>query len=324
MRYPSAWWKHQALAALKDHWLTALLIALVVNLPTLLVQGIATVTGNDLTGRIQTALLAAVTESGTVDTEKMLTGIAAIQENSGVWAMQGLNVLAWLLTPCLTLGMTAWLLGRLRKQEDPGFTAVFSRVRLFWKAIGLRLYVMLRVILFMLPGVALSAASLLPLWLSDTSSRIAVLSAANTSMGLMSAASIATVALGVVGALRYALADMVQADHTGLGPIRSAKESKRLTQGKRGQIFLLYLSLLFWYFLELMGANLLIASLGSIPSLMFQLLASLAISVYLSGSVCAFYLGCRREETPGAGETEEEGDGVTAKEEEYWIENDEK
>ena len=35
-------WKRQARAALKNHWLTGLLIALIVNLPSLLVQGIAT------------------------------------------------------------------------------------------------------------------------------------------------------------------------------------------------------------------------------------------------------------------------------------------
>ena len=298
MKYPSAWWRRQAREALRNHWLTALLIALIVNLPSLLVQGIASVTGNDLMIRLQETALGAVTAGGTVDTEKMLRGIAAIRESSGIWVMQGLYLLAWLMTPCLTLGMVAWLIGRLRQREDPGVTAVFSRIRLFGKGIGLRLYVALRVLLFMLPGVALYAASLLPLWLSDASSRISVLSAANTSMGLMSAALIATAALGVVCALRYALADMVLADHPETGPIRAAKESKRLTQGKRGQIMLLYLSFLIWYFLEMAAAGLLADLLGSIPSLMFQILASLAITVYLTGSVCAFYLGCRAEETP--------------------------
>ena len=39
MFFTSAFWKRQARAALKNHWLTALLIALVVSLPSLLVQG---------------------------------------------------------------------------------------------------------------------------------------------------------------------------------------------------------------------------------------------------------------------------------------------
>ncbi|MBQ9251052.1 MAG: DUF975 family protein [Clostridia bacterium] len=290
--YSSGYWKMLARRALKEHWLTALLIALVVNLPSLLVQGIAAMTGNDLLTQVQELLYGSLSESGLVNERALISGLQALEESTGIWVMQGLNIVAWLLTPCLTLGMVSWMLSRHRGQEDPGVTGVFSRMNLFFKGIGLRLYTAWRVFLFMLPGVLLSVAALLPLWLSDSSSRISVLSAANTSLGLQSAAMMATIALGIIAAMKYALGDMVLADHPDMGPIRAAKESKRLTQGKKGQLFFLYTSFLFWYLLEMMVSGVVLDMLGAVPALMVQMLISLAISVYLHMAVSAFYLGC--------------------------------
>ncbi len=287
----SAFWKARAREALRGCWLTALLITLVINLPSLLVQGIATVTGNDLLTRMQQMLYSSVSADGTaVDMQRLMTGVQEIQGSAGIWAMQGLNLLAWLLTPCLGLGLYRWLLGRYRKEEDPGVLAVFSRIRLFFPAIGLRLYTAWRVFLWMLPGFALMILAWLPLWLSDSSSRIATLSAANASVGLQSAAMIATLVLGVMAAMKYALGDLILADRPEMGPIRSAKESKRLMKGKRGLLLSLYLSFLFWYLLEMMATTLVEGLFGGIPALMVQLLISLALTAYVRGTVTAFYL----------------------------------
>ena len=49
----SADFKVKARAALKQHWQTALLIALIVNLPSLLVQGLASYTNSDLMTRVE-------------------------------------------------------------------------------------------------------------------------------------------------------------------------------------------------------------------------------------------------------------------------------
>ena len=58
--FPSAIWKFKARAALKNNWQTGLLIALIVNLPSLLVQAVGSFTGYDLMLRIQNALNEAV------------------------------------------------------------------------------------------------------------------------------------------------------------------------------------------------------------------------------------------------------------------------
>lgn len=310
MYYTSGFWKRRARAALQNHWLTALLIALIVSLPSLLVQTAAAVTGNDLLGRLQELMLSSVSAGGNaVDLNRFQTGLEAIRGSTGIWVMQGLYLAAWLLTPCLTLGQVAWLLGRLRGQEDPGFTGVFSRMKLFFRGILLRLYVALRMLLLMLPGIVLAAAAMLPLWLNDGSSRISLLSAANTAIGLEYAAMIATAVLGVVAALRYALSDMCLADHPDWGAVQAAKESRRLTQGKKGQLFGLYASFILWYLLGTMAASVCHDLFGPVPSLMVQMLASLALSVYLTASVCAFYLGQTEPESAGAEEETEELNG---------------
>ena len=115
MYYTSGFWKRRARAALQNHWLTALLIALIVSLPSLLVQTAAAVTENDLLGRLQELMLSSVSVGGNaVDLNRFQTGLEAIRGSTGIWVMQGLYLAAWLLTPCLTLGQVAWLLGRLR------------------------------------------------------------------------------------------------------------------------------------------------------------------------------------------------------------------
>ncbi|MBR2823724.1 MAG: DUF975 family protein [Clostridia bacterium] len=298
----SALWKMKARAALKGKWLTGLLIALIVNLPGLLVQGIGSFTGNSLSDRLADLLVRLQsTTDASVIRETLDTGVNEILGARGIWMMQGASVLVWALTPCLALGMIHWLQATLRKEPAGEVSAVFSRIGLFGKAIGLRLYVALRVFLWMLPGMGLMAASLLPLWLSDSSSRISVLSAANTAYGLQSVSMIVAIVLAVMAYLKYAMADQILADHPEKGPVQAAKESRTMMKGKRGALFSLYTGFLLWYFLETMAVNLVSALFGSVIGLMAGMLCSLALTVYLRASVSAFYLTCLPAETGGLG-----------------------
>ena len=72
----------------------------------------------------------------------------------------------------------------------------------------------------------------------------------STAAGIEYAAVAVTAALGVTAMLRYALGDMVLADHPETGPVKAAEESKRLTKGRKGLLFSLYLSFIFWYLAE--------------------------------------------------------------------------
>ena len=162
MVYSSFYWKQKARQALKGWWLTALLIGLIVNLPSLLVQGIAASTGYDLITRMQEAVLSAVNEQGTLDYAMLNAGLDEILTSAGIWIMLGLRAVACLATPCLYMGMYHWMMLRLKGQEG-NVNVVFSRLKLFFRGIGLRLYISLMVFLFMLPGAALSVLSLLPI-----------------------------------------------------------------------------------------------------------------------------------------------------------------
>ena len=154
MFFPTAIFRRKALAALKGHWQTALLVALIVNLPTMLMKGFSAFTGNDAVTRIE-AVIVAASRDGVLSEQVLLNEINAILNSTAFWTVRGLELLAWLVTPCLTLGMYRWLINRLRGQTEP-VSVVFSRMRLFLKAIGLQLLVILKVLLWALPGLAAS------------------------------------------------------------------------------------------------------------------------------------------------------------------------
>lgn len=300
----SAIWKMKAREALKGKWLTGLLIALIVNLPSLLVQGISSFTGNSLQDKLTDLAISlqSATEVKALQ-ETLNNGVNGILGARGVWIMLGIGALVWVLTPCLDLGMIHWLQALLRKEPAGEVSAVFSRVRQFGKAVGLRLYVALRVFLWMLPGFGLMVLALLPIGLSDARSRISVLSAANTAYGLQSVAIIAAIVLAIMAHLKYAMADQILADHPERGPIEAAKESKSIMKGKRGVLASLYAGFLLLYMAATFLANLAATLFGSVIGLMVSMLCSLALSVYLRGSISAFYLAC----VPGHAGTREEG-----------------
>ncbi len=301
MIYSSFYWKQKAKEALRGHWQTALLICLVVNLPSLLTQGIAAVTGYDLMAGLQKALYGSVDAAGAMDAAAFQTRLNGLMTTPGIWVMQGVYLLTWLMTPCLVMGMYAWMMGRLRGKEGT-LSDVFSRKKLFFRAMGLRLYVTLRIILFMLPGIVLSVLSMVPVWTADTSSRIAVLSSLNTAMSLATVSSIVTVVLAVLGFLYYALADIVMSEEPETGITAAAKKSREMMRHHRGQLFSLYLSFILWYLLEMFLASAALSMFGSIAGLMVEMLCSLALSAYVNMSLCAFFRTLRQEENGEAAE----------------------
>ncbi len=313
MIYSSFYLKQKAREALRGNWQIALLICLVVNLPSLLTQGIASVTGNDLMNRLQQVIYASATQTGSMDMTIFQTRMDQLMQNTGLWVMQGIYLLVWLMTPCLTMGMYAWMLKRLRGQEGT-FSDVFSRVRLFLKGMGLRLYTAFRIFLFMLPGLALSILSMIPVWTVDTSSRIAVLSSINMAMTLATASSMGMIVLCVLGFLHYALAEIVMADQPELGIRAAAKKGREMMRRHKGRLLALFMSFILWYILEMFLSNLILGVFGTIAGLMTEMLCALALNVYLYTSVCAFYRNILQEEM---------GEGAEGKKADETEENEE-
>ena len=290
MYYPSGFFKGKAREALKGHWQTALLIALIVNLPSLLAQGITVFTGNDPMDRLQAVMITA-SRDGTLTQSLLIREITAYLTSSGFWMMVGLNVAAFVITPCLGLGMNKWLMDRLRKAPVTDvLDGAFCRVRLFFKALGLQLLIILKVLLWMLPGIALFAGLLIPLYTAETAD------AANSvlrTVNVMTLPVILVMAVpGGIAALRYAMAEYILADEPETKITECVRRSKEQMRELKRMLFMLLVSFLFWYLLQLLAASLL-SGMSSILALLFQMLTGLALSVYMSGSEAAFYLETR-------------------------------
>ncbi|MBR5960096.1 MAG: DUF975 family protein [Clostridia bacterium] len=298
MFYPSGLFRMKARAVLKNHWQTALLIALIVNLPTLLMQGFSAFTGNDLIPRLQSVLVAS-NRDGLLPQEQLLKEIDVILGSTGFWTMRGLELLAWLITPCLTLGMYRWLMNRVRGLEDPVST-VLCRMNQFFRAIGLQLLIILKILLWVLPGIAVSVYLLLPVYQSaDLSVQLAAL---QRSYDMTLPVMLLIAVPGIMAALRYALSEYIMADEPQTRILTCIRHSKELMKDKKKDLFFLLSTFLLLYLLELMISSMLSGVLG----LVFQMLAGLAISVYMSCSIAVFYLFLESgEKTPKEPEVEE-------------------
>ena len=282
--------KAKARAVLQQHWQTALLIALIVNLPTLVVQGLSRFTNNDLTQRLEDLLILATGNTEVMNTLPERTG--ALLSESGILVMLGLGLLAWLVTPALALGMNHWTLDRIRGAEEPVST-VFSRLGIFFKSIGLRLLISLKVLLWMLPGIAVIVLSMVLLLRADVSSQEAIVSAANTSLMLIWAGMIAMLVLGVMGYLYYAQADFILADEPEERVLSCTRRSKEMMTGRRSQLLGLLLSFALWYLLVIFGSSAIAVMAGDVIGIMLQMLGSLFLSVYMLASEGIFYEALR-------------------------------
>lgn len=291
----SAAFKAKARAALKQHWQTALLIALIVNLPTLLMQGIAAFTNNDVIVRLEDLFLR--TSGNSAAMNALPEAVHAMLSEPGIILITSLSLLAWLITPVLEVGMNHWILERLRGQELP-VSAVFSRLRIFLKSIGLRLLIVLKVLLWMLPGIAVLMLSMIPLFRADPGSTEAVYSAVNVSIPLVYLSMIAITVLGVMGYLFYAMADLILADEPEERVLSCLRRSKALMKGRRSVLMSLLLSFLLWYLLVILVSSFFEGIGGSIFALMMQMLGSLFISVYMLASEGAFYEALRKAPLP--------------------------
>ena len=295
MFIPSGYYRRKALAALKGHWQPALLVALIVNLPTMLMQGFSMFTGNDLMDRLG-AFIVSASRDGVLTQQTLLQEINTIVASTAFWLIRGLEILAMLVTPCLSLGMYKWLMDLLHGEEQP-VNAVFSRMRLFFKAIGLQLLIILKVLLWTLPGLAVMIIVMLPVLRAGTTQ--AQLDAMTAVQGMSFLPMLLMIVPGVIAALRYALSEYIMAEKPESKIRFCVSHSKELMKDQKKNLFFLLTSFLLWYLLELLIASF----LSGILSLVFQMFAGLVLSVYVTCSISVFYL--RLEHAAETGESPE-------------------
>ena len=300
MYIPSAFYRRKALAALKTHWQPALLVALIVNLPTLLMQGFSVFTNNDPISRLESFIITA-SRDGVLTANALMQEVDSLLASSGFWTIRGLELLALLVTPCLALGMYKWLMDLIRGREEP-VSGVFCRVKLFFRAIGLQLLIILKILLWTLPGIAVLVLTLLPVYQAKTvNDQVAALQQA---MNLYLLPLLLMVIPGAMAALRYAMSEYILAEKPETKVLACVRRSKELMRNQKKNLFFLMVSFLLWYLLELIVSSL----LPGVVSLVFQMLVSLALNVYMAASIAVFYLRLEYEAEKGA-ETDEAAPG---------------
>ena len=286
----SAAFKAKARDALRQHWQTALLIALIVNLPSLLVQGIAAFTNNDPLTRVQDLMIRAYSSQTAMNT--LQDSILKLFSETGILVMTGLSVLVWLITPALSMGMNHWMLDRIRGQEEPVST-VFSRLRILPKSIGLRLFLVWKIFLWTLPGLAVSLLSLIPALNARGKTGAELASAAAWSMNLMYFGMTVMLVLGIMGYLYYAQADFILADEPEERVLACARRSREMMKGRRMVLMTLLLSFVLLFLLISFASAAFGGMAGTVIALMLQMLGTLFLSVYMLATEAVFYESLR-------------------------------
>lgn len=278
--------KQKARAALKNNWQIALMVALIASLPSLASQVISIMTQS---GMVQTLnnILSTVQQSATVSDVMVLLEEAGITaESYAPSALVGL--ISALLSPFLTLGMLNYFFKLLRGEEDALIGTVFSRMGCFFKAIGLNIMVFLRIVLWMLPGVALEVLALvLVTVLPESLLFIFTL--------LMYAGPILMMVLGVRAALHYAMADRVMAEAPGKGINQCIRESIAIMSHRKLALFSLEISFFLWQIGLTLLESLLLSVVGNVLASTVSMALNFALNIYIQMAVSAFYLAYRQE-----------------------------
>ena len=194
-----------------------------------------------------------------------------LREKGPIMAVTTLMVLV--AGPVLTLGMINAMLHALRKKE---FTAsiVLSRMNCFFRVLGMQLLVMLKTLLWMLPGMALMIAGLfVPVDLVGT---------------VMLGGMACMLVLGIMANYRYAMAVYVMADKPETPVLACIRRSKEIMHRRKGELFCLELSFIGWSLL-LSYVQAMLNGFGPVIGLTLGMFASLFLTVYTNCAKTAFY-----------------------------------
>ncbi len=261
----------RARAALKGNWGIALLAALIANAPTLLMQVVFTRVSGGWTERLLTAYY---TSGDAFEREAaQLNG----QLTAALPALLASVAVALILGPALSVGMKAYSLALLRK-EEPGVTAVFRRLPILLKCLGMTALIFLRCLLWSLPGAGLM---LLVLLIPSFPVRLASFT--------VSASTILMVVLALRAYLRCSMAPWMLADDPGHRVLLSVRRSREIMRGRTAQLAMLLISFYWMLFLLNLVLNLFLSGLPVVLSMTIGMAAELAIDVYMLSAEGSFY-----------------------------------
>ena len=281
---PAFEFRRRARAAMKPIMPLLLVVAMIASLPSLIGQTVTLLTGADpnamlaeyYTQERMTAITSGDAAAVQAASQEIMDGVTAFFQEKAPF-MVITTLITWLLSPVLTLGFNHTLIKTLRREEI-AVTTVLARLPLFFKAIGLNLMIFLRLLLWMLPGMALSMFG-------------AVVTLLEPSIGglLMLAAMAVMFVLMIRAMYSYRLATYIMADVPETGINASIRRSKEVMKGRRMELFGLEFSFLGWRLLLSMGQSMLLGLFGGVLGMTLGMFASLFLQTYLSMAETAFY-----------------------------------
>lgn len=276
--------KLKARMALKDNWQTALLVALIASLPSLVSQVVQIMTGSSLVTMINSLTLV-------MQQNPNVTDVVWLMEEAGITLEACLpstllGLVSALVSPFLALGLLDYFFRLLQGEKDAPVSTVFSRKNCFFKAIGLRIVVYVRIFLWMLPGMALM---LLPLALVGAVPELAL----NVLPVVMVVSTVLSTVLGIRAALHYAMADRVMAEAPGKGISQCIRESVGIMRYRKMLLLTLEISFFLWQ-IGLLVLESLLSAFGTVLASTLSMALSFALNIYIQLAVSAFYLAYRQ------------------------------
>ncbi|MBQ8201354.1 MAG: DUF975 family protein [Clostridia bacterium] len=278
---PSYVFRAKARQVIKPVMQILAVIALVAMLPGLISSTVSMITKSDpndvfapYISEMQTLLETGVTQEDQVRvlTELQTAFDVYLQGKFPIFA--GMSLLDFLLTPALSMGLYHALICALRKEEISMWMAL-PGMRRFFKAIVVHLVTILRCLLWMLPGMALSLAGV---FVPDMGGIVMIL-----------AGWALAIVLGVRAVYSYSLAMFFLADHPETSSLACIRRSKEVMKGRRMEMFMLEISFLGWNLLIMLLQSMIIGMFGAVIGLTLGMFAALFLNVYMFGAKTAFY-----------------------------------
>ncbi len=274
--FPSAEFRRRARVALTGRMPVAVMLVFLASLPGLLTQVLVTIAEQPLQEQLY-RIYATILNTGTIPDVEAIMGRVLDSVSTTLMLAWGMSVLAWLVTPFLTLGLLACLLRFLRGGECT-WQDVLCRRGCFLRAIGVQIMVVLKIIVWMLPGYAVYGV-LAILAFQLESGLLLYLS----TMGVVAAA-----VLGIRAALHYSLSDLVLADRPETRIMDCIRGSISILRLRKMQFFLLMLSFIGWELLISLVTSL-CSAITPVLGTTVSLAASLVLNLYIYTTQCAFY-----------------------------------
>lgn len=274
--FSSAEFRRRARQALTGRLPVAAMLVFLANLPSLLAQMLVMIAEQPLQQQLN-LIYVTFANTGTMPDASSITATLAAGITDQLLISWGVYALAWLVTPFLTMGLIASLLTMLRGGECT-WKDVFCRKSCFLRAIGLTLLVALKIVLWALPGYAFYGIA----------AALAIYFESEFLLYLSGFGLVAGVALSVRAALHYCLSTYVMADRPQLKIRACIQQSISIMRLRKMQLFLLLLSFIGWSLLSSLISTL-FSGISPVLGTMASLMTSLALSLYVTTSECAFY-----------------------------------